>query len=130
MRWKHAIGLLLLGLACGCSREDTERLGLIGQKAAGKLEGLSGGPRGKVSCSWQALRASLSDTTLDSRVCVRIRWDKLLADADIRIRVVRAGVISVQGQATEVQRRRAVEIAESTLGVEQVIDAFDQAAVP
>ena len=130
MRWNNALGILALGLVCGCSREDTDRLGLIGQKAAGKLEGLSGGPHGKASCSWQALRASISDTTLDSRVAVRLRWDKLLAGADVRVRLLRGGVIHVQGQATEVQRRRAVEIAESTLGVEQVIDAFDQPALP
>src|SRR5579883_3002934 len=93
MRWNNALGILALGLVCGCSREDTDRLGLIGQKAAGKLEGLSGGPHGKASCSWQALRASISDTTLDSRVAVRLRWDKLLAGADVRVRLLRGGVI-------------------------------------
>jgi osmotically-inducible protein OsmY len=126
MKWKRWIWLALLGLMCGCSREDADRIGLIGQKAAGKLEGLSGGPRGKMSCGLQALRASLSDATLDSRVCVRLRWDKLISDANIHVRLVSAGVIQLEGTATEVMRRRAVEIAESTKGVEQVVEAFDQ----
>jgi len=130
MKWHQALGLALAVLSGGCSREDADRIGLIGQKAAGKLEGLSGGPRGKVSCSWQALRASLGETTLDSRVCIRLRWDKLLADVDVRVRLVRPGVISLEGTATDVQRRRAVDIAESTKGVEQVIDAFDQPSLP
>jgi osmotically-inducible protein OsmY len=119
-RWTVALVLLAAG---GCGREDADRLARVGRKTAAKFADVTAGARGKLSSGWQAVRGSLSDTTTDSRVILRLRWEKALAGADIRVQAADPGVIHLQGTVTDLeQRRRAVAVAESTQGVEKVID--------
>jgi osmotically-inducible protein OsmY len=119
-RWK--VGLLLLAV-CGCGREDADRLARVGRKTAAKFADVTAGARGKLSSGWQAVRGSLSDTTTDSRVVLRLRWEKALAGAEIQVQAPSPGVIHLQGTVADLdQRRRAVSLAESTQGVEKVVD--------
>ena len=64
----------------------------------------SGGVRGKVSSGWQAARGSLGDTTLDSRVATRIKWDKMLAGADIQVKTTAPGVVELKGTVADAER--------------------------
>jgi osmotically-inducible protein OsmY len=117
---------LLLGLA-GCSHQDADRLARVTRRAAAKLEGLTGGAGHRVSDGWQALRVGWDDLALDSRVSARLRWDKALAGA--RIEVHSSGTtVELEGTVADAnQRGRAVEVAESTLGVEHVTDKLEVA---
>jgi osmotically-inducible protein OsmY len=116
-----AVGAALL--AGGCGREDVDRLGRIGRKAAARLEEATGGPRGKLANGWAALRGSLADTTPDSRVQLRLRWDKSLAGADVHVSAPVSGTVRLQGRVANLdQRQRAVGLAETTQGVEKVLD--------
>ena len=124
-RWRVWLGLGLAGWACGCNSQDADRLAQVGRVAAARVERLTGGARGKLAGGWQAVRGSLSEATLDSRVATRLRWDQALADADIQVAAQGRGVVQLQGTvANPEQRRRAVELAQTTLGVEQVLDAL------
>jgi osmotically-inducible protein OsmY len=116
--------LMCMGLvASGCGREDADRLARVGNKTVEKLEGVTAGARGKLANGWQAMRGSLSESTPDSRVDLRLRWDKQLAGAGIRVFSPSPGVVALRGEVVDVeQQRRAVGIAESTQGVEKVID--------
>jgi osmotically-inducible protein OsmY len=112
---------LLLGLA-GCSHQDADRLARVTRRAAGKLEGLTDG--------WQSLRVGWEGITLDSRVSARLRWDKGLAGAHIEARAS-GTTVELEGTVADAnQRGRAVEVAETTLGVEHVTDKLTVAGEP
>jgi osmotically-inducible protein OsmY len=116
----------MLGVAVmvtGCGREDIDRLGRVGSKAAEKLEAMTGGARGKLANGLMALRGSFSEATPDSRVALRLRWDKALAGINFEVAATTPGVVRLRGVVTdEEQHRKAVGIAQETEGVEKVVD--------
>ena len=61
------------------------------------------------------------------RVSARLRWDKSLVDA--KIEVSEAGTtVELKGTVGEpAQKQRALELAESTAGVEKVTDSLEVA---
>jgi osmotically-inducible protein OsmY len=119
------IALLLLG---GCAKQDADRLAHIAQKSGQKLDKLTGGMRNKVTGGWHAARGSLGEATLDSRVQTRLKWDKLLANTEIQVKVTSQGVVELQGTVTdESLRQRAVDLAGSTDGVTAVTDSLEVA---
>jgi len=119
-RWHWAVLALL---ACGCGGEDVDRLGRICTKAAGKVQDMAGGSHGKMANGWQVVCGAVSDTTPEARVAVRLRWDKLLADADVRVKSAGPGAVRLEGTVADAsQQVRAKELTESTQGVEQVVD--------
>ena len=64
---------------------------------------------------------TLADT-LEGRVLTRLRWDKQLRDAAIEVHADE-GVVELRGNvADEKQKQWAVQLAESTVGVERVTD--------
>lgn len=115
----------LLGLALasgGCSR-DADRLARVFHKTSAKFDSVTEGLRDKLHNGWGAVRGSVSETSLDSRVALRLRWDRDMAGADVQVRLARPGVVELTGIIADlVQRRRAIELAETTVGVESVLD--------
>ena len=119
-RWLWA-GLALL--ICGCGGQDVDRVGRICTLTTAKVEDMAGGSHGKLANGWQAMCGALSDTTPEARVAVRLHWDKQLADADIQVQAAGPGVVRLQGTVADAtQHQRANELAESTQGVEQVVN--------
>ena len=119
-RW---LGAALVVLACGCGGEDVDRMGRICTMATAKVEDAAGGSHGKLANGWQAMCGAISDTTPEARVAVRLRWDKQLADADIQVEAAGPGVVRLQGTVADAaQQTRANDLAESTQGVEQVVN--------
>jgi osmotically-inducible protein OsmY len=116
---------VLLGLVCvgGCKAKDTDTLVRIGRKTAARLDAATGGARGKLAGGVQAVRGSLSDSTPDSRVALRLRWDRYLAKAQVKVSLESPGVVVLEGTIRDTgYRQRAVDLAGSTLGVERVVD--------
>ncbi len=123
--WRKGGWLALVLLAAGCSREDTDRLGRVGRLTAAKLDAATGGARNKLFSGWQAMRGSLGESTPESRVFLRLRWDKMLAGSHIRVLAAAPGVVRLEGSVvTFDQQSRAVGLAHTTEGVEEVIDAL------
>ena len=116
---------LLLGIALigtGCSKHDTERLAGVGRKITEKVEAST---NDRLDTGWQSFRANLNQSGLNARVSTRLRWDKLLADTPIDVEA-NGGVVTLSGSVSNLdQRRRAVALAESTLGVEKVVDLIE-----
>lgn len=116
---------LILGSAltlCGCS-EDADRLARVMQKTSIKFEGVTGKLREKLHNGWGAVRGSVSETSLDSRVTLRLRWDTDMARSDVQAALVGPGAVELTGVVADLtQRRRAVELAQTTAGVESVVD--------
>ncbi len=124
--WSHWLLIGVAILAAGCGKEDTERLASIGHKLAVRAEAFAGNDS-KLLRGWQAMRCEWSEPALDARVGLRLRWDNSLAGTQIRV-TASAGVVELNGTVRDLaQRRRAVELAETTAGVEKVTDALEMA---
>jgi osmotically-inducible protein OsmY len=109
--------LFLLLLAAGCSRQDTECLARIGRKLADKAHAAAD-VVGKADVGWKR-----ADLTVTERVSQRLRTEKLLEGITIDVRgdtevELRGAVQTAQ------QRQRALDLAESTTGVEKVTDSL------
>ena len=101
------------------------------QKVSARGEDLTGGRHSKLANSWQALRGAAGDSALDSRVAIRLNWDQALTDADIQVSVTTPGVVKLQGTLTNPsQRGCALELARSTQGVTDVVDALEMKVEP
>jgi|SRR5579884_700289 len=109
-------------LSCGCN-EDADRLARVFHKISTKFDGVTEGLRDKLHNGWGAVRGSVSETSLDSRVALRLRWDSDMTGADVQVRLTASGVVELTGSVADLtQRRRAVELAGTTVGVEGVLD--------
>jgi len=124
---RQAKGALALGLAlaaCGCS-QDADRLGRICHKVTARFDGVTEGMRGKLHAGAGAVRGSVSEASLDSRVALRLSWDKDMAGADVQVSAVGPGVVELRGMVADLtQRRRAVQLASTTVGADNVLDAL------
>lgn len=116
---------LILGLVLasyGCSK-DAERLARVAHKTSAKFDGVTEGLRDKLNNGWGAVRSTVTETSLDGRVSLRLRWDNELAGADVQVRLAGPGVVELTGSVADLaQHRRAVELAQTTAGVESVQD--------
>ena len=112
--------LLTLALTAGCNRQDTEALTRIGKKIVARSEALTCELRTCAASSWQAGL----DTSIESRVAARLRWDKQFAETPVEVQATGA-TVELRGTVRDLeQHRRAVMLAESTLGVESVKDSL------
>ena len=102
----------------GCNRSDQDHLARAAGKAREKINSASGESGCGLTTGWQSM-------ALDARVSARLRWDKTLSNEQIQVQAT-GGVIELKGTVRDLgQRRRAVELAESTLGTEQVLDLLE-----
>jgi osmotically-inducible protein OsmY len=119
-----ALFFLLTASACGCDGQDAERLARVGRKVADRAEAVAADTDGRLGPRWHALLAQ-SEGTLEGRVSRRMRWDQALAGAEIEVTAT-GGVVELKGKVQDLaQRRRAVELTSSTVGVEQVKDNLE-----
>jgi osmotically-inducible protein OsmY len=116
----NRLALPLITVVClaGCNQQDADGLARIGKKVAARAGSAAGPLRDRFDSGVRGL------ASVKERVQARLRWDRQLADAAIDVSA-NAGDVELKGVlATEEQRRRAVELAESTHGVERVTDSL------
>jgi hypothetical protein len=110
--------VLLLVAACGCGRQDVDRLARMGRTAAIKFQGAR--QRRRSVCRRVERDALGVADTLEGRVQTRLRWTALRV---LRSSAAEGGVVELRGGvADQEQRNWAVRLAESTVGVERVTD--------
>jgi len=147
---KRSLLPLVAALVCGCGADDADRLARIGRKTAARCDAMTVGLREKVAAGVDSVRtsvpsaatspespdpapappappmtpaASVNSTPINARVLWRIRWDKSLAGADIQVDSPSGGVVHLRGIVNDLTRqRRAVELAETTEGVDRVVN--------
>jgi osmotically-inducible protein OsmY len=113
------LAVTLVSVAAGCNRQDSQRLARVGKKIVEKAEQIAGGTQERLVGSLQNVQ---DNAGLAAHVASRLRWDVGVADADITVRV-QGNVVELRGSAESLrQRRRAVELAETTVGVARVDD--------
>jgi len=112
-------GLFFAALSAGCNNSDRDHLAKAAGKAREKVKGVTGDTGQSLTTGWQSM-------ALDARVTARIRWDKSLAGEQIRVQA-NGAVIELHGTVKDLtQHRRAIELAESTVGIEQVVDLLEE----
>ena len=126
------VGLLLLAALllapAGCSSDDTARMARVGRLVGQKLSGLLSGGQVSRLAGLRALPVAHDLAGLEGRVRQRITADKMLAGQTVEVKAAGAQV-ELTGRVEDLaQRRRAVDLAESTLGVERVIDRLQEPA--
>jgi BON domain len=116
-----AIGMI------GCTNEDTDHLARVGHKVAEKAATALGNADGKLLSTFPAVGGDATQPTLSGRVSARLRWDKTLAE--VKIEVNESGTtVELKGTVPEqAQKQRALELAESTEGVQKVTDKLELA---
>lgn len=119
-RWPGRL-LACVAVVCGgCGSQDAEYLARISRKVAARVEHLTGQTHDKLA------DGLLEEMGLDTRVAIRLRWERALAGARIQVRLVGTGAVELTGRvADESQRQRAAELAETTAGVDQVTNALE-----
>lgn len=117
-------GPLLVGIlmVCGCG-DDVDRLGRVFDKTAAKFEGATESLRDKLRNGCGAVNGAINETSLDSRVALRLHWDKDLDGVEVQVHLTGPNAVELTGLVADLkQQRRAVELAQSTSGVERVLD--------
>jgi hypothetical protein len=105
-------------LPLGCNSSDQDHIARAAGKAREKIKDATGESGRGLTTGWQSM-------ALDARVSARLRWDKVLSSEQIQVQA-NGGVIELKGTVRDlIQRRRAVELAESTVGTEQVLDLLE-----
>jgi hypothetical protein len=121
VRWP----LLLLAAAlfvAGCSRQDTDRLAKIGSILAERTEKAVDVFKDDFAEDWKGLDNRFQQREALRRVATRLQAEKSLVEARIEV-AGRGEVIELKGEVKDlVQKRRALELAETTLGVTKVED--------
>jgi hypothetical protein len=120
--WRLGVLGLLALVVTGCDAKDRDAIVRIALKIADKADQATAGVRGPVLAGWKPGQPDLDSLTAPQRVKARLRWDKALVDCDINVEA-KDNAIELRGQVPALeQRRRAVDLAESTVGVEKVDD--------
>lgn len=120
---KGLISLAFLSLLSGCGRNDAEQFQKIGKKSMNKFLAATGGSHGRFSSTYNSVWGSLSEAALDSRVAMRLAWDRTLTDFEIQVEMINPGEVRLAGHVREpAQRQRANDLAQSTTGVRKVVN--------
>jgi hypothetical protein len=118
-------GLVAAAGISGCGAEDKKHLAGLGRKLAEHLQDAGAETGARLMRGWHAASGEDEDLTLDTRVSLRLRYDKNLPDANVAV-MVHGTEVELRGQVRDAeQRRRALDLAESTAGVDKVIDALE-----
>jgi osmotically-inducible protein OsmY len=123
--WGWWVVLALLLTAAGCEQRDQESLRRVARKLRDKTQEVAADTQHHLARDFPALGAPWDRSNLEARLEARLRGDKTLADAALRVRAS-GGTVDLNGTVrTEDQRKRAVELAESTVGVDKVNDSLE-----
>lgn len=120
--------LLLAAVGCG---EDADILARVGRKVGSKAEASGREMASKLAPQWETARPPDAEPGLQDRVAARLRDDQLLAGRAIEVSLAAEDVIELVGEvANGQQRQRAVELAQSTVGVVGVVDRLQVPEAP
>ena len=128
MPFRFRVGLrwLLLGAiaACGCEQRDQECLTRVARKLLEKSLDLSVATRQRLVREFPALSAAWEGPSVEARVESRLRADKRLAGTAIVVKAAQAEIELTGKVSTPEQKKTAIELAESTVGVDKVTDTL------
>ncbi|CAN5154984.1 hypothetical protein BH10PLA2_BH10PLA2_02290 [soil metagenome] len=136
-RYRQAVLLALLCLApVGCEKEDPEHLSNLAKKVAARAEPVVS----NLDAQWlqrfhptaersqpalPPVAVPIAEPDAVARVTSRLRYEKSLGGTSIQV-VANEGALELKGKVQNVaQKKRAVELAESTTGVDRVTESLE-----
>ena len=118
----------LLAALTGCDDREAASFRKVGTRTLAKVEALASEANNRFNLRLEEAGATADHLTLPARVRARLRWDQALAGTDVQVQA-EGGAITLTGTVrTDDQRKRAVELAESTAGVTGVTERLAVAA--
>ncbi len=100
-----------------CQSKDADHLAALGHRL---------GEKAKTLLSPAAYSLPMSELSIDSRVSARLKWDKAMAEAEIQVNGIGDSAVELTGKVRDMeQKQRAVEIAQTTAGVEKVMEKLE-----
>jgi len=73
--------------------------------------------------TWGDIKKATHRMTVQGRVYARLYWDKSLTDAPFQIEARDGGIVVLKGSVPSAEaKHRAVELAQSTVGVNEAVD--------
>ena len=109
----------------GCQRKDADRLAAFGTKLGQKTEGLFSPGSSRGLHNWNPNAWRIGEGTIEARVSARLEGDKSLAESSIQVQCT-GGVVELNGKVHDMdQKRRAYKLAQTTQGVEKVLDRLE-----
>jgi osmotically-inducible protein OsmY len=118
---RFVLMLALAALCAACNRNDTESLSRIGRKVVAHAKNSTGDIGVPMDLSMIGGRR---EPTLQQKIQDRLRYENTLTDITFEV-VVNGKEVELKGTVnTPEQRLRAVELAETLLGVEKVINSI------
>jgi osmotically-inducible protein OsmY len=120
-RWGWLMLLALTTMSAGCNRHDADCLARIGRKVAAHTKNSAGDIGAKLDVSWAG---SKKEPTLQEKIQDRLRWENTLTDVTVEVLVVNKEVELTGTVKTAQQRQRAIELAETVVGVDKVTDSI------
>ena len=126
-RWRGWLAAGLTIFVVGCDGQDADRLVRLSRKAMDRVQTQATNPQGQLMGPLHSIRGGWTDLTLDMKVAARLRWDSNLQGADIQVRTLANGIVELRGKVTDLSvRQRAVSLARSTVGVQEVRDQLTE----
>lgn len=115
-----AFGVCLMGSAAALPAQAQQGLGeRLGQQLDEGLDRLGS----EVREGWASLQKTVDRMGVQGRVYSRLRWDKQIATSQIDIEVQDQDVVVLRGEVADAAaKRKAVQLANDTVGVARVVD--------
>ena len=129
MQMRYLCGLFILVLV-GCNRPDTDALSRIGRKMAAHAKSNADDLGTKLDLRWTG---SKKEPSLQEKVQDRLRFENTLTEVSFEVFVTDKEVELKGTVKTDLQRQRAIELAETVAGVDKVTNSLqlaDQQANP
>ena len=105
----------------GCNRQDAECLSRMGRKVSAHAKASTGELGSKIDLGWVGMKR---EPSLQDKVQDRLRFENTLTDITFEV-TVKDKQVELKGIVkTPSQRQRAIELADTTVGVEKVIDSI------
>jgi osmotically-inducible protein OsmY len=116
LRGAVCVVLVCGGLNAFGQQKDSDSLGDKLDRGVRQVES-------KLRETWADIKRTTRRMTVEGRVYARLYWDKSLADAPFQIETKNGGVVVLKGSVPSHEaKRRAVDLAQSTVGVNETID--------
>ncbi len=116
------ITVMLLGIFPAKAPAQIDLGERLGRELDEKLSDLSR----ELREGWQKVETLVDQLGVRGRVYSRVHWDKALASQPIKIDVEDSNIVVLTGRVNdEAAQKKAIQLAEDTLGVSRVIDRLE-----